>query len=145
MAIRKSKMGNDPNFLDASGWIALVNRTEDHHAEANRIWRDLGKRRVLTFVTDWIVAETGNGLARSRCRDLFSRSVRIFMTSANVRLIHIDGSLLNKALDLYDARQDKGWGLVDCASFVLMTEEGIRDALTSDHHFEQAGFRRLLR
>jgi len=113
-------MSNDPNFLDASGWIALLNRTELDHAEANRIWRDLGRRRVVSFVTDWVVAETGNGLARTRCRDLFAQSLRVFMTSPNVRLVYVDGDLLRKALDLYEARQDKGWGLVDCASFVLM-------------------------
>ena len=138
------KTNSDPNFLDASGWIALLNGTESHHAEANRIWRDLGKQRIVTFMTDWVVAETGNGLARSRCRELFSQSVRVFMTAPNIRLIHVDGALLVKALDLYEARRDKGWGLVDCASFVVMAEQGIRDALTSDHHFEQAGFRCLL-
>jgi predicted nucleic acid-binding protein len=66
-------MSSDPNFLDASGWIALINRTESLHVQANRIWRDLGKRQVVTFVTDWVAAETGNGLARSRCRDLLSK------------------------------------------------------------------------
>lgn len=39
---------------------------------------------------------------------------------------------------------DKGWGLVDCASFVIMTGRGISEALTNDRHFQQAGFPRLL-
>jgi len=41
-------------------------------------------------------------------------------------------------------RLDKDWSLCDAVSFILMREYGIEDALTSDHHFEQAGFRRLL-
>jgi predicted nucleic acid-binding protein len=138
-------MNNEPNFLDACGWISLLNRTEKNHTEANRIWRELGRQRVVSFVTDWVVAETGNRLARSRCRDLFTQSARVFTSSPTIRLISVDGDLLRKALDLYDAREDKGWGLVDCASFVVMTQHGIRRALTSDHHFEQAGFQRLLR
>ncbi len=43
------------------------------------------------------------------------------------------------------SRQDKEWSLVDCASFVVMQQRGIFEALTSDHHFEQAGFVRLLK
>jgi hypothetical protein len=38
------------------------------------------------------------------------------------------------------ARPDKEWSLTDCISFVAMNERNITDALTSDHHFEQAGF-----
>jgi predicted nucleic acid-binding protein len=45
---------------------------------------------------------------------------------------------------LYCARPDKEWGLTDCISFTLMTQRGIREAFTSDHHFEQADFRKLL-
>ena len=41
--------------------------------------------------------------------------------------------------------QDKEWSLVDCASFVIMKQRGVTEALTTDHHFEQAGFVRLLK
>ena len=42
-------------------------------------------------------------------------------------------------------RQDKNWSSVDCTSFAVMTERGLTDALTADHHFEQAGFTVLLK
>lgn len=137
-------MGIDPRFLDTSGWIALLNRSEPNHAEANRSWREFGGRGGVAFVTDWVVAETGNGLARGRCRDLFAESLRRFLISPNIRLIYVDGDLLVEALAMYVSRVDKPWGMVDCASFAVMARLGIRDAFTSDHHFEQAGFRTLL-
>ncbi len=43
------------------------------------------------------------------------------------------------------ARADKEWSLVDCASFVVMQQRGLTEALTTDRHFEQAGFVRLLK
>jgi len=46
---------------------------------------------------------------------------------------------------LFQRRPDKTWSLVDCASFVVMQKRGITEALTSDVHFEQAGFIRLLK
>jgi hypothetical protein len=48
-------------------------------------------------------------------------------------------------IELYTSRPDKDWSLTDCISFVVMQDRGITDALTGDHHFEQAGFRALLK
>jgi predicted nucleic acid-binding protein len=45
---------------------------------------------------------------------------------------------------LYDQRPDKAWSLTDCISFTIMQDYGLRDALTGDHHFEQAGFNMLM-
>jgi len=48
-------------------------------------------------------------------------------------------------LALFCSRLDKEWGLIDCVSFIVMQERGLTNALTTDEHFEQAGFRALLR
>jgi hypothetical protein len=40
---------------------------------------------------------------------------------------------------------DKSYSLCDAVSFVLMRRHGLTEALTTDHHFEQEGFARLLR
>lgn len=62
-----------------------------------------------------------------------------------VEVVHIDVTLDAQAWQLLTERQDKTWSLVDCASFALMQQRGISNALTTDHHFEQAGFVRLLK
>jgi predicted nucleic acid-binding protein len=53
--------------------------------------------------------------------------------------------LFDSGLTRYEQRADKGWSLTDCISFVLMEQRGIAEALTGDHHFEQAGFVALLK
>ena len=54
-------------------------------------------------------------------------------------------AFFQKGFDLYKTYQDKSWGLVDCISFIVMREAGIADALTTDSHYEQAGFNVLLK
>lgn len=51
----------------------------------------------------------------------------------------------DRGVSRYQQRTDKSWSLTDCISFVLMEERGIREALTGDHRFEQAGFVALLK
>lgn len=45
---------------------------------------------------------------------------------------------------LFERYRDKNWSFTDCISFAVMSKEGITEALTADHHFEQAGFKALL-
>jgi predicted nucleic acid-binding protein len=61
-----------------------------------------------------------------------------------VEVVVVDSELFQRALTLFGQRNDKDWGLTDCISFVLMQERGLTEALTTDSHFSQAGFRRLL-
>jgi predicted nucleic acid-binding protein len=60
-----------------------------------------------------------------------------------VEVVHVDPTLEAKAWTLLQSRQDQDWSLVDCSSFALMQKRGITEALTTDRHFEQAGFVRL--
>lgn len=137
-------MESNALFLDTSGWLALLNRGDRLHSEVAAIWRESFLLKTVVVVTDWVIAETGNSLARGSFRQVFIHSVRLMRESAEFRIVKIDEALIEKALILYEARPDKTLGLVDCASFVVMTEQGIRTALTNDRHFEQAGFQRLL-
>jgi len=116
-------MSGRPIFLDTSGWIALLNVSDPSHANANALWKSLGRPHTHVILTDWIVAETGNGLARQPARAVFSESIRRFLDSPRFRLVFIEKSLLVQALDLYNSRMDKSWGLVDCASMVVMEYE----------------------
>lgn len=137
-------MPNDLIFLDTSGWIALLNTRDDLHQQAAIVWKQLAGQGAHIVVTDWVIAETGNGLANTPRRRAFTDAVRFALGRPSYRLVEIDRDWLGRAIDLYENRSDKAWGLVDCASFVVMKELGIREALTADHHFEQAGFRALL-
>lgn len=83
--------------------------------------------------------------SRSRvARPQMFMAIEALLASPRLEVVHVDATLHNAAWRLLKARPDKGWSLVDAVSFVLMQERGLAHALTTDHHFEQAGFVRLL-
>ena len=53
--------------------------------------------------------------------------------------------IFEQAWDLYSGTKDKEWAFIDCTSFVVMRENGIKEAFSTDHHFEQADFKILLK
>jgi predicted nucleic acid-binding protein len=131
-------------FLDTNGWIALLNSSDSLHSMADSVWARLLGQGYSILLTDWIIAETGNGLARTSARVHFVDAVELLRVSPRAHLLSVSPQLIENALDLYTSRSDKTWGLVDCASMLVMQEHGVDEVFTNDRHFEQAGFQRLL-
>lgn len=65
-------------------------------------------------------------------------------TDPAFQVVRATSELIQRGRRLYRERADKEWPLTDCISFVVMQEQGLLEALTADHHFEQAGFKALL-
>lgn len=98
---------------------------------------------TAVLVTEAVLTEVGNVLARSHRAEAVA-FIKGCYTTSNVRVVPVDTDLFRRALDLYQGRADKDWGLTDCISFVVMRDRALGDALTTDEHFRQAGFRALL-
>ncbi|MGH9835387.1 MAG: type II toxin-antitoxin system VapC family toxin [Blastocatellia bacterium] len=131
-------------FVDTAGWLALVNRSDSLHAVATKIY-DERFAAGWSFVTHaGVMLEVGNGLSRARLRHLAVKLKLRLDASARVEVNSLTDDLYEAGWRLYAKRPDKDWGVVDCVSFVLMEELGLTEALTTDHHFEQAGFVKLL-
>lgn len=129
-------------LADTSFFVAYLNPREDCHALAVE-WMTASSERIVT--TEWVLAELGNYLAEGPNRRLFSALVRALLMEERVEVVPADHKSFLDALNLYARRLDKSWSITDCTSFRLMKARRITDALTTDHHFEQAGFKALLR
>ena len=78
-------------------------------------------------------------------RDAAARLIERLREATDTRIVAQTSAQFDDALQLYRDRHDKEWSHTDCASFCFMEKEGIGDALTYDRHFEQAGFKALMR
>ena len=132
-------------FADASYWIALLNPRDNLHTKAKTVSGELGDIRLLT--SEMVLAEFLNDFGRrgSQLRELAATWVRHLRTDPNTTIVTQSSLLFQAGLALYETRPDKEWGLTDCASFSIMREHGVSDALTADSDFRQAGFSALLR
>lgn len=130
-----------PVFADTSFYVALLSPGDVHHEKAVRLARET---RRAVVVTEFVLLELANALARAGSRKLFVDLLPKLRTDPNVKIIAVSAESFENGLTLYAARPDKDWSLTDCISFVVMDAEGITEALTADHHFEQAGFIALL-
>ena len=134
-------------FADTSGWASAFIGKEMFHfpaAEYLRQWQADGTKVVTTnYVLTEVVALLMSPLRVPRVQQIAILSA--IRTAAWVEVVHIDPALDAAAHLLMQNRPDKMWSLVDCSSIVVMQERGISLALTSDHHFEQAGLVRLLK
>ena len=97
------------------------------------------------MTTTAVLIEFADALASPASRQVAAEYLRSLPLDTTIDVVPVDDDLWARGLALYEQRPDKGWSLTDCISFIVMEDRGIRDALTGDSHFEQAGFRALLR
>jgi predicted nucleic acid-binding protein len=134
-------------FIDTSGWASWADRSQPYHVEALAALQRLWDQSGLALTTNWVLLELTTLLTRP-LRVPKPEQIRLLDDLRHdpaVLVVPIDPALETSAWALWASRPDKGWSLVDCASFVVMRQRGLTDALTTDHHFEQAGLTRLLK
>ncbi|HMF11818.1 MAG TPA: PIN domain-containing protein [Gemmataceae bacterium] len=129
-------------LLDTSGLLCFHHRSEAQHAEAVQLFQAARLRITHNYVlAEFVALARARGLPRPAALSF----VADLQDSSAVQVVYIGEALHRAALTQPQERPDKSWSLCDSVSFLLMSQHGIVDALTTDHHFEQAGFIRLLK
>lgn len=73
-----------------------------------------------------------------------ARAITDLLENPDIKAVWVDELLHREAMTLLLGRHDKTYSLCDAVSFILMRQRNLAEALTTDRHFEQQGFRRLL-
>ena len=131
-------------FADTSALYALVDRRDAHHVRAAALAGEMGRagRRMVT--TDYVIAETLNLAVARRGRHVADRALDLVSHSRGIRIEWIGTERFAETKAFFRKHADHDYSFTDCTSFVVMRELKIADALTTDGHFAEAGFRPLL-
>lgn len=128
-------------LIDTSGFFSLHDQAEKHHARAGELYLERRFRLTTSYVlAEYVALALVRGLSHEKVLT-FSAEV---LTDASIEIVWVSEALHTEAVELMRARLDKTYSLCDAVSFVLMRGRGITEALTTDKHFVQEGFVRLL-
>lgn len=127
-------------FGDTFYWVATLNPRDDWHERVIEASAALQPIRIVT--TDEVLDEVLTFFAAygPDMRTRAAQFVRSTLAHPDIDVVPQTRTSFLAGLDLYANRPDKEWSLTDCISMETMRERGLMEALTHDHHFEQAGF-----
>lgn len=131
-------------FVDTSFFIALMNNRDAAHPMAIKLQEQMSKQAIQKVTSEYILLELCDGLAKLNYRSFAIQLIDLLEQDASFQIIPTSSEITQAAWALFKSRLDKEWGLTDCTSFVIMEKLNITSALTTDHHFKQAGFEALL-
>ena len=132
-------------FMDTSYAIAWLSQRDDYHVPARALAETLAKARTRLLTTQAVFLELGAAFSKPAIRQTAAQFIAAFAQEPLFEVVPLTEPRFQQALALFTGRADKAWSLADCLSFVVMREFGLTTALTTDLHFEQAGFVALLR
>ena len=128
-------------FIDTSGLMCLFDARDHRHVSAVKHFDSTTVRLTHNYVLAEFVALV---IARRAPLNHALRFVEAITSGSEVEVIWISRELHERAMQLLFMRPDKSWSLCDAVSFVVMSDRAIRNSLTTDRHFDQAGLVRLL-
>lgn len=130
-------------FFDTSGFFALIDEQDRLHQDAVQ-WtrRHAGRARPIT--TEWVIGETCTLLIARKRHHIVPAFLDYVERSRALLLINPEDTLLRAAKAMIRRQAEQGYSFVDCISFCLMKERRIKEAFTTDTHFQKAGFSAVL-
>ena len=130
-------------FADTSALYAFVNRRDVHHRRAAALVKELARAGRPIITSDYIVAETINLAVARRAPNVAERLLDLIEQSKGIRIEWIGTERFQASKNFFRKHDDHTYSFTDCTSFVIMSELRVQAALTTDHHFAEAGFRVL--
>ena len=130
-------------FLDTGYLIALESSDDQYHKKALQHWIELLRHQPLLVTTSYIFDKVTTFF---NSRNWHSKAVDIGTTlleSPSIEFIHVNEMLFGAGWQIFQQHSDKRYSFTDCISFALMERDKIREVLSFDGHFEQAGFIKL--
>ena len=131
-------------FVDSSGFFAVLVKREPTHELANDLLGGANRARRRFVTTDYILSETATLLKARGYGYLCAILFKAVFDSAACRVEWMDPDRFAETRRFFLKRHDQDWSFTDCFSFWIMQEFRLRDALSTDVHFRQAGFNPLL-
>ena len=140
----RSFMAATSAFVDMSGFFALLAKQDPAHGNAVQWLAQVRSKRLRSITTDYILDETATLLKARGCPELISVFFEFVSPSQALHIEWISPERFHETQNFFVVHRDHEYSFTDCTSFIVMRELGLRESLTTDKHFREAGFVSLL-
>lgn len=134
-----------PVFVDTSALIAMGNKRDQFHRQAIELRNQFIKSKRVHITTSAVLMELGNAFSPVPLRSTAIRLIETIKISRFWQVVPISSDLFDRGFAKFKQMADKEWSLIDCISLIIAEEFRITEIFTNDHHFEQTGFKILMK
>jgi len=131
-------------FVDTSGFYASLIKADACHAQAGAILTVSAENRRRFVTTDYVLDETATLLKVRGHGILVEKLFDVVFESSVCRVEWMDAKHFTAVRTFFSKHSDQDYSFTDCFSFHMMKQLRLRDALTKDEHFREAGLNALL-
>jgi hypothetical protein len=131
-------------FVDTSGFFSLLSPRDGAHTEAVEILQKAGQIKQAFVTTDYVLDETATLLKARGIGHLIEAFFETVSASRACRIEWMEPERFARTKAFFEKHLDHDWSFTDCFSFLIMRELKLKDALTKDLHFKEAGYSPLL-
>jgi uncharacterized protein len=128
-------------FIDTSAFYALCSSSDHDHISAAECFENIVSARGILFTSNYVLLETLSLIQRRHGFEKAGEFLKILEN--NIEILWVGKEQHLKASRYWQAKGERNLSLVDCASFILMKEEGIEETFCFDDHFAKEGFTAL--
>lgn len=134
-----------PVFVDTSALIAMGNKRDQFHRQAIKLRHQFIRSKRAHITTSAVLMELGNAFSPIPLRSTSIRLIDTIKISRFWQVIPINDDLFDRSLSKFKQMADKEWSLIDCIGIIIAEEFRIIEIFTNDRHFEQSGFKILMK
>jgi predicted nucleic acid-binding protein len=127
-------------FVDSGAWIALVSVRDQHHADADAMFREVVARRIPLLTTNLVFAEVHRFLLFRAGARAAARALDRFESSDRLTLECATAAHHRTARAWLDRLADQPISYTDAVSFAVMSASHCTTTISFDHDFVLAGF-----
>ena len=133
-------MTNNKIFVDTGAWFAFIDKTDYLHPRAIKHFKHINAKNSRLYTSNLVIHETITLLARRLTKKIAIDFIKRIYPDESINIMPVDFNTEQEALKTFIKYADQDFTVVDCTSFVLMQENGIKRAFTFDKHFKTMKF-----
>jgi predicted nucleic acid-binding protein len=137
-------MASERLFIDTGGFFALFSADDPAHQKASALMEQAGRVHRCAVTTDYVLDETATLLRARGLTKYLKEFLRMTEASQALSIEWMTPDRFAAARKFMLKHLDQEFSFTDCASFVVMKELRLAEALATDKHFRIAGFNPLL-